>query len=701
MPEPQVDVKTTRNIGIMAHIDAGKTTLTERILFYTGRSHKLGEVHNGEATMDWMKQEQERGVTITAAATTCQWKDNRITIIDTPGHVDFTVEVERSLRVLDGAVAVFDAVSGVEAQSETVWRQSDKYHVPKIAFINKMDRMGANFFGVVKDIEDKFQANVLPLEIPIGAEDKFRGVIDLLEMRACIYDEETQGKEIKIEEIPEDLKAEADKYRHILIEKIATHDESLMNKYLEAKDSISKEELVAAIRRGTIANKMVPLLCGAALKNKGVQNLLDAVIAYLPSPVDLPAVKAHDADDPSVEIEVPPDYKNTFVGFAFKVQADPHMGKLVYVRIYSGYLRNGTYILNSRKDKKERVSRIFRMHANQREAVDVAFAGDIVALIGMNHTITGDTLCSLKKPILLEAIEFPTPVVSISIAPQSRSEQDKLGKGLAKLMEEDPTFLVRTDEDTKETVIMGMGELHLEIIVDRLKTEFNVQPEVGRPKVAYKETILGSVTEEYKHVKQSGGRGQYGHVVFEISPGERGTEFEFIDSIKGGAIPKNFIPSVEKGLKEQMQRGVLAGYPVTDVKVNLVDGSYHEVDSSDIAFKLAAMGGFRAGFMKCNPVLLEPTMALEINVPEEYASNITGYIFSRRGKVMNMESKGNQKLILAEAPLSEMFGYASAFRSLTSGHVHASMKFDKYTQVPQEITNRILEEKQKEKEKQK
>ncbi|MBM3248088.1 MAG: elongation factor G, partial [Candidatus Omnitrophica bacterium] len=544
-----------------------------------------------------------------------------------------------------------------------------------------------------------FQANVIPLEIPIGAEDNFRGVIDLLEMRACIYDEESQGKEVRIEEIPEDLKETADKYRHLLIEKIATHDDALMQKYMETKDAISKEEIVAALRRGTIANKMVPLLCGAALKNKGVQNLLDAVVAYLPSPVDLPAVKAHDAEDLNTEIEVPPDYKNTFVGFAFKVQADPHMGKLVYVRIYSGYLRNSTYILNARKDKKERVSRIFRMHANQREAIETAFAGDIVALIGMNHTITGDTLCSLKKPLLLEAIEFPTPVVSISIVPQSRSEQDKLGKGLAKLMEEDPTFLVRTDEDTKETVIMGMGELHLEIIVDRLKNEFNVQPEVGRPKVAYKETILGSVTEEYKHVKQSGGRGQYGHVVFEISPGARGTELEFIDSIRGGAIPKNFIPSVEKGLKEQMLRGVLAGYPVTDVKVNLVDGSYHEVDSSDIAFKLAAMGGFRAGFMKCNPVLLEPTMALEINVPEEYVSNISGYIFSRRGKVMNMETKGNQKLILAEAPLSEMFGYASAFRSLTSGHVHASMRFDKYTQVPQEITNRIIEEKQKEKDK--
>ncbi|MBM3251454.1 MAG: elongation factor G [Candidatus Omnitrophica bacterium] len=697
-PEPQVDIKLTRNIGIMAHIDAGKTTLTERVLFYTGRSHKLGEVHDGEAQMDWMKQEQERGVTITAAATTCLWANHRITIIDTPGHVDFTVEVERSLRVLDGAVAVFCAVGGVESQSEAVWRQSDKYHVPKIAFINKMDRVGADFFAVMKDIEDKFQANVIPIEIPIGAEDKFRGVIDLLEMKACFYEEESLGKNLRIEEIPDDLKETAEKYRHLLVEKVATHDEELMKKYIESKDAISKEELVAAIRRGTIANKMVPLLCGAALKNKGVQNLLDAVVAYLPSPADLPAIKAHSPEDPDAEIMLSPDHKQDFVGFAFKVQADPHMGKLIFIRIYSGYLRNGTYVLNTRKNKQERVSRIFRMHANQREAVDTVFAGDIVALIGLNYTITGDTLCSLDNPLLLEAIEFPVPVVSISIAPKSRSEQDKLGKGLAKLMEEDPTFLVNTDEDTKETVITGMGELHLEIIVDRLKTEFDVQPEVGRPKVAYKETILKSTTQEYKHVKQSGGRGQYGHVIFEMSPGERGTELEFIDSIRGGAIPKNFIPSVEKGIKEQMQRGVLAGYPVTDLKVNLIDGSYHEVDSSDIAFKLAAMGGFREGFMKCSPILLEPCMFLEIIVPDEYVSNISGYIFSRRGKVLNMETKGNQKLIHAEAPLSEMFGYASAFRSLTSGHVHASMRFDRYVQVPAEITNKILEEKQKEKE---
>ncbi|MFH1655389.1 MAG: elongation factor G [Candidatus Omnitrophota bacterium] len=694
-----IDLKSIRNIGIMAHIDAGKTTLTERILFYTGRSHKIGEVHDGEAKMDWMKQEQERGVTITAAATTCQWDKHRITIIDTPGHVDFTVEVERSLRVLDGAVAVFCAVGGVESQSETVWQQSDKYKVPKIAFINKMDRIGADFFAVMKDIEEKFQANVVPLEIPIGAEDKFRGVIDLLEMKAYLYDEESQGKELKTEEVPQELKEVAEKYHHIMIEKVATLDEAIMKKFLESKDAISKEELIPAIRRGTIANKMVPLLCGAALKNKGVQNLLDAVVRYLPSPADLAAIVVHSPDDPETDIELTADHKQTFAGFAFKVQADQHMGKLIFIRIYSGYLRNGTYVLNTRKNKKERVSRIFRMHANEREAVEIAFAGDIVALIGLDYTITGDTLCSMENPVVLEAIEFPMPVVSISIAPKSRSEQDKLGKGLAKLVEEDPTFLVKTDEDTKETIITGMGELHLEIIVDRLKNEFDVLPQVSQPKVAYKETILKSATEEYKHVKQSGGRGQYGHVIFEMSPAERGADLEFIDSIRGGAIPKTFIPSVEKGIREQMQRGVLAGYPVTDVKVNLIDGSFHEVDSSDIAFKMAAMGGFRAGFMKCSPVLLEPSMALEIMVPEEYASNISGYVFSHRGKVMNMDTKGKQKFILAEAPLAEMFGYTSAFRSLTSGHVHASMRFDKYTQVPAEITAKIIEEKQKEKEK--
>jgi len=698
IPTPGINLELVRNIGIMAHIDAGKTTLTERILFYTGRSHKIGEVHEGEAQMDWMKQEQERGVTITAAATTCFWNDHRITIIDTPGHVDFTVEVERSLRVLDGAVAVFCAVGGVESQSETVWRQSDKYKVPKIAFINKMDRVGADFFAVMKAIKERLQANVVALEIPIGAEDKFRGVIDILDMKAYIYDEESQGKEFEIEDIPEDLKELSEKYHHIMLEKVATLDEALTKKFLEAKESISKEELMQVIRRGTVANKMVPLLCGAALRNKGVQKLLDAVVYYLPSPVDLPAVEGKSSDDPEKNIQIHSNYKEPFAGFAFKVQADPHMGKLVFLRIYSGFLSSGSYVFNATKNKKERISRIFQMHANQREALDNAFAGDIVALVGLNYTVTGDTLCLPDNPLLLESITFPAPVVSISIAPKTRSEQDKLGKGLAKLMEEDPTFMVQTDEETKETIITGMGELHLEIIVDRLKNEFNVDAVVSQPKVAYKETIAGSTTEEYKHIKQSGGRGQYGHVVFDISPAERGVGLEFIDNIKGGAIPKQFIPSVEKGIKEAMQKGVYAGYPVVDIKINLFDGSSHEVDSSDIAFKLAAMGGFREGFMKSSPVFLEPCMSLEIITPEEYASSISGYIFSKRGKVLNMEVKGKLKLIHAEAPLSEMFGYATTFRSLSSGRATASMHFDKYTQVPNEIAAKIVEEKKKEKE---
>jgi elongation factor G len=696
-PTPKFSLEKTRNIGIMAHIDAGKTTLTERILFYTGKSHKIGEVHDGKAQMDWMKQEQERGITITAAATTCFWKEHRINIIDTPGHVDFTVEVERSLRVLDGAIAVFCAVGGVEPQSETVWHQSNKYNVPKLAFINKMDRVGADFFAVLKGIEEELSGNTIPLEIPIGAEADFRGVIDLVEMKAYIYEEESQGKDFRIEDIPPDYKEAADKYRHMLVEKASAFDEALMKKYLESPASITNEELLQVIRRGTVANKMVPVLCGAAFKNKGVQKLLDAINLYLPSPLDLPAVSGYDPENKETVISRHPDSNEPFTALAFKVQADPHMGKLVYLRVYSGVLETGTYVLNARKNKRERIGRILEMHANQRQNLENAFAGDIVAAIGLEHTITGDTLCDLDSPILLEAIEFPVPVVSLSIVPKSRQDQDKLGKGLAKLTEEDPTFIVKTDKETKETVLTGMGELHLEIIVDRLKEEFGVEAVVGKPKVAYRETILKSATAEGKYIKQSGGRGQYGHVVMEISPGAAGEGFEFIDGIKGGAIPKSFIPAVEKGIVEAMQNGVYAGYPVVDVKVNLIDGSFHEVDSSELAFRMAGIFGFKQAFKQAEPVLLEPYMSLEVVTPEEYLNSIVGYICSCRGKILVMDTKGKQKIISAEAPLSEMFGYATNFRSLSSGRANASMQFAKYMQVPAEIAQKIVAEKEKKK----
>ncbi len=698
-PSPKFSLEKTRNIGIMAHIDAGKTTLTERILFYTGKSYKIGEVDDGKAQMDWMKQEQERGITITAAATTCFWKEHRINIIDTPGHVDFTVEVERSLRVLDGAVAVFCAVGGVEPQSETVWHQSNKYDVAKIAFINKMDRVGADFFAVLKGIEEDLGGNAILLELPIGAEADFRGIIDLIEMKAYIYEEESQGKDFRIEDIPQEYKELADKYRHILVEKTAAFDDSLMKKFLESPGSITNEELMQTIRKGTVANKMVPVLCGAAFKNKGVQKLLDAVNSYLPSPLDLPAVEGHDPKNTETVITRRPDANEPFTALAFKVQADPHMGKLVYLRVYSGVLETGTYVLNVRKDKKERIGRVLQMHANQRENIDNAFAGDIVAAIGLEHTITGDTLCDPDNPILLEAIEFPAPVVSLSIVPKSRGDQDKLGKGLRKLTEEDPTFMVETDKETKETILTGMGELHLEIIVDRLKEEFGVEAIVGKPKVAYRETILKSAEAEGKYIKQSGGRGQYGHVVMEISPNTSGEGFEFIDGIKGGAIPKSFIPAVEKGIVEAMQKGVYAGYPVVDVKVNLIDGSFHEVDSSELAFRMAAILGFKQAFKQAEPVLLEPYMSIEVVTPEEYLNAVVGYICSCRGKILVMDTKGKQKVISAEAPLSEMFGYATNFRSLSSGRANASMQFAKYMQVPAEIAQKIIAEREEKKSK--
>jgi len=692
LPVPKIDIAKVRNIGIMAHIDAGKTTLSERILFYTGRSHKIGEVNDGKAQMDWMKQEQARGITITSAATTCFWNEHKINLIDTPGHVDFTVEVERSLRVLDGAVAVFCAVGGVEPQSETVWRQADKYNVPRIAFVNKMDRVGADFFGVVKSIEEELGGNAVVLVMPLGAEDQFRGVIDLLEMKAYIYDEESQGKDFHAEEIPPEFQETAQKYHHALIEKVAAFDEALTKRFLEAESTITPEELIPVIRRQTVAGKMVPVLCGSAFKNKGVQKLIDAVILYLPSPADLPAVKGNAPDNAEEIIQRQADAKEPFAALAFKVQSDPHMGRLVYLRIYSGVLETGTYVLNAAKNKKERIGRIVQMHANQRENIENAFAGDIVAVIGLAHTITADTLCDADSPVILEAIKFPVPVVSLSIAPKSRSDQDKLGKGLSRLMEEDPTFLVSSDEETKETILTGMGELHLEIIVDRLKEEFGVEAIVGQPKVAYRETILQTANGEGKYIKQSGGRGQYGHVMMELSPNPQ-AGFEFIDSIKGGAIPKNFIPAVEKGVIEAMQKGAYAGYPVVDMKVDLLDGSFHEVDSSELAFRMAAILGFKQIFLQAQPLLLEPYMSLEVNTPEEHVNSIVGYICSHRGKILNMDSKGKQKIISAEVPLAEMFGYATAIRSLSSGRANASMEFKKYGQVPKEIAEKILEEK--------
>jgi elongation factor G len=689
-----VPLDKQRNIGIMAHIDAGKTTLTERILFFTGRTHKVGEVHDGEATMDWMKQERERGITITAAATSCFWKDCRINVIDTPGHVDFTVEVERSLRVLDGAVAVFCGVGGVEPQSEAVWRQSEKYNVPKIAFVNKMDRVGADFFEVLKAIENDLGANAIPMVIPLGREENFRGVIDLLEMKAYIFnDEASRLNGFTIEEIPHELLGLAKKYHHIMVEKAVELDDRLMEKYLESEEKINREELIAAIRKGTIANKVVPVLCGSAFKNKGVRKLLDAVTFYLPSPADLLAVKGALPQEADKSIERKPDDNEPFSALAFKVQADPHMGKLVYFRVYSGKLHAGSYILNATKDRKERISRILEMHANERENKEEVYAGDIAAAIGLDHTVTGDTLCDEERPIILEAIEFPAPVVSISVKPSSRAEQDKLAKGLMRLAEEDPTFTVHVDEETEETILSGMGELHLEIIVDRLKHEFNVEALVGKPKVAYKETILANAVAEYKHIKQTGGRGQYGHVKFEISPTSPGQGFEFENEIFGGAILKEYIPAIEKGVIEALRKGALAGCPVVDVRVALVDGSYHDVDSSEIAFKIAAIECFKEAFQKADPIILEPHMSLEVTTPEEYVGNIVGNLCARRGKVSGIEaSKAGQQIICAEAPLSELFGYATTLRSLSSGRATYSMHFEKYIEIPSEIAEKIIEE---------
>ncbi len=691
--EMRVPIERIRNIGIMAHIDAGKTTTTERILYYTGRTYKIGEVHEGTATMDWMEQEKERGITITAAATTCFWRNHRINIIDTPGHVDFTIEVERSLRVLDGAITVLCAVGGVEPQTETVWRQADKYRVPRIVFVNKMDRVGADFFGAVDMIEERLGARPLVIQLPIGAEADFVGVVDLIGMKAIVWEEETLGAKYHYEDIPEDLRDMAQEYREKLLETLADVDEGIMEKYLEGEE-ISEEEIKAAIRKGTINLDIFPVLCGAAFKNKGVQPLLDAVVDFLPSPVDLPPVKGVNPETGEEEERYPSE-DEPFCALAFKVMVDPFVGQLVYFRVYSGKMTSGDTVLNTRRGKRERIGRLLRMHANKREEITEVRAGDIAAAVGLKDVITGDTICDIKHPIVLEAMEFPEPVISVAIEPKTKADQDKLGNALSKLAQEDPSFRVRFDEETGQTLISGMGELHLEIIVDRLKREFKVDANVGKPHVAYKETIRKPAKAEGKYIKQTGGRGQYGHVILEIEPLEPGSGFVFEDHIVGGVIPKEFIPSVEKGVREAMETGVLAGYPMVDIKVKLVDGSYHEVDSSDLAFKIAASMAFKEAASKANPVLLEPIMKVEVIVPEEYMGEVIGDLNARRGKIQNIGERKNAKVIDALVPLGEMFGYATTLRSLTQGRGTFTMQFSHYEEVPQNVAQEIIGKKNK------
>lgn len=680
-------LEKTRNIGIMAHIDAGKTTTTERILFYTGRLHKMGEVHDGAATMDWMVQEQERGITITSAATTCQWRDHRINIIDTPGHVDFTVEVERSLRVLDGSVAVFCSVGGVEPQSETVWRQADKYGVPRIAYINKMDRVGADFFRGVNMIREKLGANPVPIQIPIGSEENFRGIIDLVRMKAIIYKDDL-GTEREEVEIPSDMLEMAEEYREKLIEAAAEADEEVMMKYLEGEE-ITVEELSKAIRKATIAVQITPVICGSSFKNKGVQLLLDAIVDYLPSPIDVPAIRGVNPETDE-EDERPADDGAPFSALAFKIMADPYVGKLAFFRVYSGNLKSGSYVLNSTKNKKERIGRVLQMHANHREEIDEVFTGDIAAAVGLKDTSTGDTLCDPDHPIILESMVFPEPVIEVAIEPKSKADQDKMGIALQKLSEEDPTFKTRIDEETGQTIIAGMGELHLEIIVDRMLREFKVEANIGKPQVSYKETIRRPAKAEGKFVRQSGGRGQYGHVWLEIEPQQPGAGFEFVSKIVGGVVPKEYIGPVENGVKEAMTSGVLAGYEVLDVKVTLYDGSYHEVDSSEMAFKVAASMAFKEAMKKADPAILEPIMKVEVVVPEEYMGDVMGDLNSRRGMIEGMESRAGAQVIKAHVPLAEMFGYATELRSRTQGRGTYVMQFSHYAEAPKNIAEGII-----------
>ncbi|MBQ7095074.1 MAG: elongation factor G [Clostridia bacterium] len=680
-----------RNIGIMAHIDAGKTTTTERILFYTGRNHKIGETHDGDATMDWMEQEQERGITITSAATTCQWKGHRLNIIDTPGHVDFTVEVERSLRVLDGSVTVLCAKGGVEPQSETVWRQADKYRVPRMAFINKMDIMGADFYRVVQMMKDRLKCNAVPVQLPIGFEDTFRGIIDLIEMKAEVYYDD-QGKDFREEPIPDDMKDKAQEYHDALVEAVAETDEELMMKYLEGEE-ITNDEIRAAIRKATIDNTMVPVCCGTAYRNKGVQMLLDNVVAYMPAPTDIPAIKGVDAD--GEEIECHADDKEPFAALAFKIMTDPFVGKLCFFRVYSGKLEAGTHIYNSTKGSKDRVGRIVAMHANNRQEITEVFTGDIAAAVGLKNVTTGDTLCDDSRPVILESMEFPDPVIRVAIEPKTKASQEKMAVALAKLAEEDPTFRTWTDEETGQTIIAGMGELHLEIIVDRLLREFKVEANIGAPQVAYKETIKSACASDMKYARQSGGKGQYGHVKIRVEPNESGKGYEFINEVVGGAIPKEYIPAVDAGIQGALQSGIMAGFPVVDLKVTVYDGSYHEVDSSEMAFKIAGSMAIKDAMKKGNPVLMEPIMSVVVVTPDEYRGDVIGDLNSRRGQIQGMEEIPGAVQISSLVPLSEMFGYATDLRSKTQGRGQYTMQPDSYLEVPKNIAEKIISTRQK------
>ena len=680
-------LEMTRNIGIMAHIDAGKTTTTERILFYSGIVHKIGETHDGGATMDWMAQEQERGITITSAATTCHWLNHRINIIDTPGHVDFTVEVERSLRVLDGSVAVFCAKGGVEPQSETVWRQADKYGVPRMAYVNKMDILGADFYNVVDMMKTRLGTNAVPIQLPIGAEDTFKGLVDLIEMKALVYVDDL-GKTSEAVEIPEDMMDKVEEYRQNLLDAVAESDDDLMMKYLEGEE-LTVEEIKGAIRKATIACKMTPVLCGSSYKNKGVQPMLDAVIAYMPSPVDVPAIKGVNPETGEADCR-PSSDEEPFAALAFKIMADPYVGKLAFFRVYSGVMQSGSYVFNSTKKKKERIGRILQMHANNRKEIDVVYSGDIAAAVGLKDTTTGDTLCDDKNPIILESMVFPEPVISVAVEPKTKADQEKMGIALGRLAEEDPTFRVATDQETGQCIISGMGELHLEIIVDRMLREFKVECTVGAPQVAYRETIRKQLKTEGKFVRQSGGRGQYGHCWLELIPQEPGTGFSFENKVVGGAIPKEYINPIEAGVKEAMENGVVAGYPMVDIKVIVYDGSYHDVDSSEMAFKIAGSMGFKNGAAKANPVLLEPYMKVEVVVPEEYMGDVIGDLNSRRGRIEGMESRNGAQSIRAFVPLAEMFGYSTDLRSKTQGRGNYSMEISYYDEVPKNISEAIV-----------
>lgn len=690
-------IERYRNIGISAHIDAGKTTTTERILFYTGVNHKIGEVHDGAATMDWMEQEQERGITITSAATTCFWKgmagqfdQHRINIIDTPGHVDFTIEVERSMRVLDGACMVYCAVGGVQPQSETVWRQANKYKVPRLAFVNKMDRAGANFFKVYDQMRARLKANPIPLQVPIGAEDKFEGVVDLIKMKAIFWDEASQGMKFDYRDIPADLKAECDKWRENMVEAAAEANEDLMNKYLEEGD-LSEAEVLEGLRLRTIAFEIVPMLCGSAFKNKGVQAMLDKVIELMPAPTDIPPTRAEDESGKEIFLKASDDEK--FSALAFKIMTDPFVGQLIFFRVYSGVINAGDTVYNPIKGKKERIGRIVQMHANTREPLDEVRAGDIAAAVGLKEATTGDTLCGINEEIILERMIFPEPVIHVAVEPKTKADQEKMGIALNRLAQEDPSFRVKTDEETNQTIISGMGELHLEILVDRMKREFGVEANVGAPQVAYREAIKKSVEVEGKFVKQSGGKGQYGHVWLKMEPNEPGKGYEFIDAIKGGTVPREFIPAVDKGLRETIPAGVLAGFPVVDVKVTLFDGSYHDVDSNENAFKMAASIGFKDGMRKADPVLLEPMMSVEVETPEDYMGDVMGDLSSRRGMIQGMEDNATGKVIRAEVPLAEMFGYSTVVRSLSQGRASYSMEFKHYTEAPRNVAEAIMNKK--------